>query len=208
MIPDSDDLTGKGWRMRREKATIASSQFQEMHVMDRPVVIPKPCAPTLSSFSDGIHGLTRSTMENFSNIKKNKLGEVRDKEKVEALAQTELNIIRHILIREQLLNKLSEVVLTIHDKFKDEIQVLIDSIRTESLQIIEAVVKWRDILGDHKSILIWNDSNYLLKMTTDLDYLNDNHMISYHLLPIPLLRNPFFVTFPLSKFALQTGKYS
>jgi hypothetical protein len=49
--------------------------------------------------------------------------------------------------------------------------------------------------GNRKALFIWNEVNYLLKMPSDLDFLDEYPVIRKEL--FPLTRNPFCIPYPL-----------
>lgn len=60
---------------------------------------------------------------------------------------------------------------------------------------------------DHDAAFMWNGINYLLKMSSDLDYLAD-YLAIKRWVGFPLIRNPFCVPYPLEEGQeLLTGEY-
>ena len=62
-----------------------------------------------------------------------------------AEGQAELEILKAILNREGYLVRLYKVVRTIQKKFKPEIADIIDLVRTATVDVVEAIEKWRSI---------------------------------------------------------------
>ena len=108
----------------------------------------------------------------------------------------ELEVIKAIMNREGYLNRLQSVARSVKKKIKPELPDLIDFVRAASLDVVLAVVKWRDSKRDSAAVFMWNGSNYLLRMTTDLDYLADYRAIRKWM-GFNLLHNPFCVPCPM-----------
>ncbi|CAM9224005.1 unnamed protein product, partial [Ectocarpus fasciculatus] len=119
-------------------------------------------------------------------------------EAAEGLA--ELEVLKAILNREGYLARLIKSARTVSRKFKPEIADIMDLVRAASLDVVEAVVKWRDAKNDHHAAFMWNGVNYLLKMPSDLDYLNEYRAIRSWL-GFRVKRNPFCVPYPLEEGA-------
>jgi hypothetical protein len=111
-------------------------------------------------------------------------------------AQAEYEVLRAILAREGYLSRLHDIVRTVGKKFKPEIGDLLDLIRISSLDVIQAIEKWRETKGDSNATFVWNGLNYLLKMPSDLDYLAD-YLAIQKWMGFPLIRNPFCIPYPL-----------
>ena len=62
-----------------------------------------------------------------------------------AEGQAELEILKAILNREGYLVRLFKTVRTIQKKFKPEIADIIDLVRTSTVDVVEAIEKWRQI---------------------------------------------------------------
>lgn len=112
----------------------------------------------------------------------------------------ELEVLKAILNREGYLARLIKSARTVSRKFKPEIADVMDLVRAASLDVVEAIVKWRDSKNDHHAAFMWNGVNYLLKMPSDLDYLNDYRAIRSWL-GFRIKRNPFCVPYPLEEGA-------
>lgn len=153
--------------------------------MERPYSAPTEKFPkhVVSSVSQGESGITFSI------------------EKIEGSAaegQAELDVLKAIVNREEYLKKLFLSVRTIQKKFKPEVSDLLDIIRITSIDVIEAIVRWREVKNDHDAIFTWNGMNYLLKMPSDLDYLDEYRAVKKWV-GFSLIRNPFAVPFPLEE---------
>lgn len=104
----------------------------------------------------------------------------------------ELECLKAILNREGYLERLSTVVRSLGKTFDSAVADLMDFVRVATLDTVEKIIKWREIKGDHDAAFIWNGVNYLLKMSTDLDYLM-GYVVVKRWIGFSLLRNPFCV---------------
>lgn len=102
-----------------------------MKPMDRPMRQVKPKYPqhTVNSLSLGGSGITFSEED--------------DSQTPEGKA--ELEVLRAILNREGYLVRLQRVVRTIGKKFKAEAADILDLLRAASIDVVENIVKWREI---------------------------------------------------------------
>ena len=100
--------------------------------LDRPQTAPIEKFPkhVVPSITDGQAGITFSA-------------ENQDSSKDVGLA--ELEVLKCILNREEYMKKLLRAVRTIDKKFKPEIADFIDIIRISSVDVIEAIVNWREL---------------------------------------------------------------
>jgi hypothetical protein len=112
----------------------------------------------------------------------------------------EYEVLKAVLNRENYLNRLQQVARTVGRKFKPEVADMLDFVRAASLDVVDLIVRWRDIKGDHDAAFMWNGVNYLLKMPSDLDYLGE-YLAIKRWVGFPLVRNPFCVPFPLEEGA-------
>ena len=115
-------------------------------------------------------------------------------------SKCELDILKAVLNREGYLNRLERTVRTINKKFKPEIADVMDLVRAASIEVVECIVKWREAKKDHDAAFMWNQANYMLKMPSDLDYLND-YLAVRKWMGFSLIRNPFCVPYPLEEGA-------
>lgn len=122
-----------------------------------------------------------------------------------AEGMAELEVLKAILNRESYLARLIKSARTVSRKFKPEIADIMDLVRAASLDVVEAVVKWRDAKNDHHAAFMWNGVNYLLKMPSDLDYL-DNYRAIRTWMGFRVKRNPFCVPYPLEEGAKLLSK--
>ena len=108
----------------------------------------------------------------------------------------ELDVLKAILNREGYLNRVAKSARTVHKKFKPEVADILDLIRAASIDVCEAIIRWREVKQDHDAAFMWNNVNYLLKMPSDLDFLTQYLAIESYL-GFGLHRNPFVVPSPL-----------
>mmetsp|Transcript_51983 Transcript_51983/g.92775 ORF Transcript_51983/g.92775 Transcript_51983/m.92775 type:complete len:2664 (-) Transcript_51983:286-8277(-) len=101
---------------------------------------------------------------------------------------------KHIEIREGFLYLLQELAERAsigpldRDKFTKELMPLVVSTRTASLDIVEAVSKWRDTVENPEAVYFWKGVSYLMKMQEDLAFLAYSKLAS--LLDFKLNNNP------------------
>lgn len=112
--------------------------------------------------------------------------------------KSELEVLKCILNREAYLTRLIKLVRGVEKKFKPEVADVLDFIRAASLDVMEAIMKWRESKNDHDAAFLWNGVNYLLKMPSDLDFLDDYKAVR-RWIGFPLIRNPFAIPFPLEQ---------
>ncbi len=62
-----------------------------------------------------------------------------------AASAAELEVLKAIINREGYLNRLHSTVRTVSKKFKPEIPDILDFVRAASLDVVEMIVKWREI---------------------------------------------------------------
>lgn len=158
---------------------IVASTMKEMRRIEDPPVekFPKYGLPNTSI---GTSGLTFSIETNSTVVDSN----------------AELEVLKAILNRESYLKRLFKMVKTLEKKFKPEVADLLDFIRAATIDVIESIVKWREVKGDHDATFMWNGLNYMLKMSSDLDYLVKYKVIN-EWIGFSIERNPFCVPFPL-----------
>ncbi len=116
----------------------------------------------------------------------------------------ELDIVKSILNREAYLERLHAIVKTISKKVKPEFAAMLEMVRAATLEVVGAIVRWRDAKGNHRAPYLWNGINYLLRTSSDLDYLGDYRALRRYT-GFTLQRNPFGVSAPMeeSKNALD-----
>jgi hypothetical protein len=132
----------------------------------------------------------------------------------------ELEILKAIIAREGYLKRLVDISRTVTKKVKPELPDMIDFVRAASLDVVDSILKWRQIKvprkqsrrglaaivnlylmyiqKDDDAVFMWNGCNYLLKMSTDLDFLADYRAIR-RWMGFTLTRNPFCVPCPLEE---------
>lgn len=82
------------------------------------------------------------------------------------------------------------------------VQSLLDQLRPVSVQIVEAIEQWR--AANQLQVFQWRQLNYLLKMTSDLDFLASVPVQVDALQQLPrLARNPFLAPLHLDHAALR-----
>ena len=66
----------------------------------------------------------------------------------------------------QLLTRLREDVLTV-----------LSSLSVATLQVLEAVARWRDVLGNARLVPVWNQADYLRKLQRDTHFLRQHRLL-------------------------------
>jgi hypothetical protein len=121
-----------------------------------------------------------------------------EKENEEEASAAELQVLRSILLRESYLEKLQQVVRTVGRKFKPEVADALDLVRSATVDVIEMIEKWRKVKQDPNAAFIWNGVHYMLKIPSDLDFLND-YLAIQKWMGFPLIRNPFCIPFSMQE---------
>lgn len=117
----------------------------------------------------------------------------------------ELEILKCILVREGYLQRLAHASTggkVAGSHLGDTIDLL-DLLRVASIDVVEAISNWRRKLQTQEPYR-WNQLNYLLKMPSDLDFLQ-KHQALIQWLGFTLERNPFILPLNLDGRALQNG---
>lgn len=110
--------------------------------------------------------------------------------------QAELDVLKTILNREGYLTRMSKAIKKVEKVFTPEVADIMDLIRVASLDVVEAIEKWRSTKNEEDAAFMWNGINYLLKMPTDLDYLTQYRAVN-EWLGFTICRNPFVVPYPM-----------
>ena len=153
-------------------------QYMERPLAPMPEKFPKHVVPNTTVGSSGI---TYSAEVDSGNIEEGK---------------AELEVLKCILNRESYLNRLWKLVRGINKKFKPDVADLIDFVRAATMELVDAIVKWREVKNDHDAAFLWNGVNYLLKIASDIDYL-DEYKAVRKWMGFSIIRNPFAVPFPM-----------
>ena len=92
----------------------------------------------------------------------------------------EIDLVKAILNRESYLSRLKDVVITTSKKFKPETADVLDLVRAATLDVVDCIVKWRNAKEDHSVPYEWDGINYLLRMSSDLDYMAEYRYVRLH----------------------------
>ena len=124
---------------------------------------------------------------------------------------SELHVIKAILLREDYLRRLKKLAVHSKGQMLPGFVDFVDIIRLASVEVVEAIVMWRKQLqpkhvnkGSSKPFK-WNGFNYLLKMVSDLDYLN-NYTHLTHWFGFSLERNPFIIPLSMENCPIDEGE--
>ncbi|CAM9446504.1 unnamed protein product, partial [Sphacelaria rigidula] len=91
----------------------------------------------------------------------------------------ELEFIKSIILREEYVARVRQCLHDHHSKFGRDHEVLshligiLDLLRSATIDAVEAVQQWRGKHG-HLNPFIWDGANYLLKISVDLDFLDEH----------------------------------
>lgn len=140
-----------------------------------------------------LHGITYSnnniTSESSQSSRRN---EYLAKEAIE------IEIVKCIVLRDEYISKLRIICKHLKGKFNSEISHILDLIRATTVDVTEHILHWRLVLQDHSVPYIYNGSNHLLSLPSDLDFLESTSVIRRHM-GFSLLRNPFIVPLPMEQ---------
>jgi len=103
----------------------------------------------------------------------------------------ELTVLKSVLLREGYLRRLLEMSKESTHVLQPGLGDLLDIIRISSVEVVEGIAEWRK--GLTKPVpFMWNGINYLVKMPSDLDFLNKLKPLTKWL-GFGMDRNPFII---------------
>jgi len=109
----------------------------------------------------------------------------------------ELTVLKAVLLREGYLRRLVELGKESTHTLSPGLGDLLDIIRISSVEVVEAITDWRK--GLTKPVpFMWNGINYLVKMPSDLDFLNHVKPLTSWL-GFSMERNPFVIPLPMEQ---------
>ena len=117
----------------------------------------------------------------------------------------ELEVLKAILLREGYLERLRRMGAAAGSAgLRGECVDLLDLLRVASVETVDAISRWRgeSAYSARPAPFVWNGVNYLLKMPSDLDFLDEVVPLTAWL-GFSMLRNPFVM--PNSLDQLQAG---
>lgn len=84
----------------------------------------------------------------------------------------ELEVLKAVILRESYIDRIRRMseTLQFHEASQDVIDLL-DLLRLSTIEVIEAIVEWRRTQTKSHPF-IWNGVDYLLKVPSDLDFLD------------------------------------
>ncbi|RLN95690.1 hypothetical protein BBJ28_00016749 [Nothophytophthora sp. Chile5] len=127
----------------------------------------------------------------------------------------DLGIVRKIVEREGCLEALQQLLTHRQQQHRGSVAVtapmvvqsILDQLRSVSVQIVEEIEQWQQQqqLKTHAPLFRWRGVNYLLKMTSDLDFLAaaSNASLLDALQLLRLTQNPFLASLHLGHPALR-----
>ena len=113
----------------------------------------------------------------------------------------ELDVLKAILVRESYLRRLEHLAgqRDAATKVPQGLPDLLDLCRIATVEAVEAVVAWREAQAAPIPF-VWNGINYLLKVPSDLDFLDRLRPLNMWL-GFGVARNPFVVPLPMESGA-------
>lgn len=96
----------------------------------------------------------------------------------------EVEVAKAIILREEYILRVRANLDNHRSKFGkdqeafDDLISLVDLLRTATVDTVEAIEQWRRVQGNPAAPFIWKSVNYLLKIVSDLDFL-DSYAVSY-----------------------------
>lgn len=112
----------------------------------------------------------------------------------------ELEVIKCIINREGYLKRVKGDFKGMGRNLKPELADSLDYLRVSSVDVVQAIVRWREVKkrteGDEDAVFFWNGENYLLKMITDLNFMDGNRTLRKWS-GFDFARNPFCIPAPM-----------
>ena len=109
---------------------------------------------------------------------------------------TELEVLKCILLREGYLKRLRDLGVNAGGSGnRVEVVDILDLLRIATVDTVECIVRWREAQAKPYPF-VWNGINYLVKIPSDLDFLDEVVPLTSWL-GFSLLRNPFVVPNPM-----------
>ena len=115
----------------------------------------------------------------------------------------ELEVLKSILLREGYLERLRRMGAAAGSAgLRGECVDLLDLLRVSSVETVDAITRWRgeSAYASRPAPFVWNGVNYLLKMPSDLDFLDEVVPLTSWL-GFSMLRNPFVMPNSLDQLA-------
>ena len=92
-------------------------------------------------------------------------------------------------LRDEYVERLMEMVTSSHwNKMTTELSTILDVLKLSTVQLVEAVCEWR---SNSVFPFVWNGENILLRVASDLDFLEERRDLARWISLPSLLRNPF-----------------
>lgn len=94
--------------------------------------------------------------------------------------RAEMEVIKAILLREEYIGRVKANLDNQGSKFGrdqtafDDLIGLVDLLRSSTVDTVEAIQQWKRVQGDPNVPFIWKSVNYVLKIPTDLNFLDDH----------------------------------
>jgi len=120
-------------------------------------------------------------------------------EEIQDATSAELKVIKWIVLRETYLDRLvgiSSSALVLKKELKATLGELLQLLRRITIEIVSAVTRWRELLGDADAPFDWGGNNYLVKIAGDTQFMHRYESLESYL-GMSFQHNPFFYFFKL-----------
>lgn len=121
-----------------------------------------------------------------------------------SLSQEELQLRKHVTLREGLLAKLEDIARLAHQpdfsvSKGNELLHLLLQLRDESVLVMAALADWHSAIQTPPNVLWYEEQNYCVKMVSDLNFLADIKSLGQILgvQPTKMAQNPFMMPSPI-----------
>lgn len=122
-----------------------------------------------------------------------------------SLSQEELQLRKHVTLREGLLTKLEDIARLAHEpdfgvSKGNELLHLLVQLRDESVLVMAALADWHSAMRTFPNAFWYQQHNYCVKMVSDLNFLANIKSLGQILgvQPIKMVKNPFMMPSPIS----------
>jgi hypothetical protein len=108
--------------------------------------------------------------------------------------QLEFELIKQIILRESYIQRLKSKIELSKGEVNMTIIGLLDVLREVTIDVVENLQKWERAQLDYPNIkpFLWNKTNYLVKLSFDLEFLNESKEIRSWL-KFDMKNNPFII---------------
>eukprot|EP00940_MAST-03C_sp_MAST-3C-sp2_P003480 g3480.t1 len=106
--------------------------------------------------------------------------------------ESSMEVVRAVQIRDEYVERLMELVAypSTWQKLKPELTAVLDVVKLATVELCEAVLKWRRKKTNATYPFVWNGQNVLLRMASQLDFLDKRPRLREWISVPSLKRNP------------------